>query len=100
MLERLQGLDDDSEKEDGEGDGKDDEEGGECEFAVETGEEDVGRISFDIDPTIYLKSKALIDMISEVPSTTELVDEVAQASAESPASLGSKLSAAEAFENW
>ena len=102
MLERLQGLGDDSKKEDGEEGGKDefdDEEGGECEFVAETGEEDVGRMSFDIDLTIDLKSKALIDMISEAPSTVEF-DEVAPASAEAPASLGSKLSAAEAFENW
>jgi hypothetical protein len=60
------------------------------------------QVSFEIDSSININSKALLDMISETEVTvgTEKGAVALGPSNSKPANLEKKVSVAEAFENW
>lgn len=60
------------------------------------------RVAFEIDPNINIDSRALLDMISEteVVSVTASEKGTGHPGPSKPANLETKISVAEAFDNW
>jgi len=58
------------------------------------------RVPFEIDSSININSKALLDMISETEVTVGTEKGAVAPGPSKPANLEKKVSVAEAFENW